>query len=117
MPEFLKAKFAEPMGAKNMMLFFMDALGIEGKYKGNSDKSLNYTTKVSESYEDFYHNSLKNGKGFNPMDALEKQFVARGLDKTEPKLYRKIVSMLAHFIPKGKYKYNQKIINFTGIFF
>ena len=91
MPEFLKAKFAEPMGAKNMMLFFMDALGIEGKYKGNSDKSLNYTTKVSESYEDFYHNSLKNGKGFNPMDALEKQFVAQGLDKTEPKLYRKIV--------------------------
>ena len=89
--EFLKAKFAEPMSAKNMMLFFMNTLGMEGRYKDNPDKTLNYTAKVPENYEDFYHNALKNGKGFNPMDALEKQFVAQGLNKTEPKLYRKIV--------------------------
>ena len=89
--EFLKAKFAEPMSSKNMMLFFMNALGMDGRYNDNTDKTLNYTAKVPENYEDFYHNSLKSGKGFNPMDALEKQFVAQGLDKTESKLYKKIV--------------------------
>ena len=38
-----------------------------------------------------FQDSLKRGEGFNPMDALEKNFRAKGLDKTEPELYKKIV--------------------------
>lgn len=89
--EFIKAKLAEPFGGYNNMLFFMDALGIEGKYKDNLDKALNYTAKVPSDYQKSYFEKLERGEGFNPMDALEKNFRAKGLDKTEPKLYKKIV--------------------------
>ena len=89
--EFIKAKFAETMRAKNTMLFFLPALGINTKYQHNKNKTLDWTAKVPENYEDIYIKSLSEGNGFNPMDALEKQFKAQGLDKKEPKLYKKIV--------------------------
>ena len=69
----------------------MNVLGIDGMYKDNAERTLNYTTKIPENFEDFYQNSLASGKGFNPMDALEKQFTAQGLDKTNPTLYSKII--------------------------
>lgn len=89
--EFIKAKLAEPAGAYNNMLYFMDGLGINGNFSQNSDKTLNYTSKISSDYEKKYFEALQRGEGFNPMDALEKSFKAQGLDKTEPKLYKKIV--------------------------
>ena len=89
--EFIKAKFAEPMASKNCLVFFMDALGIDGNYKGNKNRALNYTTKIPANYEDFYIKSVINGKGYNPMDALEKQFIAKDLDKKNPSLFKKIV--------------------------
>ena len=89
--EFMKAKLAEPMSAKHNMLFFMDALNIKGQFQNNSDRSLNYAIRIPENYQDKYFKSLENGEGFNPMDALEKNFKAQGLDKTEPQLYKKIV--------------------------
>ena len=89
--EFMKAKWAEPMSALNNMIFFMPALGIEGKYKDNRERKLNYTTKIPENYEEYYFKALEDGRGFNPMDALEKSFVAQGLDKTDKKLFKKIV--------------------------
>ena len=78
--EFLRAKFAEPAGAYNNMIFFKDALALE---ETNS--------KIPTNYEKYYEALLKNKDGFNPMDALEKTFKAKGLDKEEPKLYKKIV--------------------------
>ena len=89
--EFFKTKIAEPLRAKNNMLFFMTALGIEGKYKDNHDKTLDFTTKIKHDYQDRYFKSLENGEAFNPMDALERNFKAMGLDKTNRDLYKKIV--------------------------
>lgn len=89
--EFVKAKLAEPAAAYNNMLYFMDGLGINGNFSQNSDKTLNYTSKISSNYEKEYFEALQRGEAFNPMDALEKNFKAKGLDKTEPKLYKKIV--------------------------
>lgn len=76
--EFVKAKFAEPMMAYNNMIYFRDALSNEGD-------------KISADFEEKYFKNLENGKGFNPMDALEKAFKAKGLDKDEPELFNKIV--------------------------
>ena len=89
--EFLKAKFAEPLRAKNNMLFFLSALGFDNKFKDFSNPALNWTAKIPENYEDVYIKSLTTGTAFNPMDALEKQFKAQGLDKSEPELFKKIV--------------------------
>ena len=89
--EFLKAKLAEPLRAKNSMLFFATALGLDGQYNHNKNKTDNYTLKIPENFADFYSSALKSGRGYNPMDALEKQFKAQGLDKEEPALYKKIV--------------------------
>ena len=89
--EFTKAKLAEPMSAKYNMIYFADALNINKQFQGNSDKTLNYTTLIPLDYQDKYFSSLTNGEGYNPMDALEKSFKAKGLDKTEPELYKKIV--------------------------
>ncbi len=89
--EFIKAKFAEPMRAKNNMLYFISALGLDSLFQNNNDKKLNYTAKIPESYQEKYFEALSNGEGFNPMDALEKQFIAQGLDKKEPDLFKKIL--------------------------
>lgn len=90
--EFVKAKFAEPMMAYNNMLYFRDALANE-------------SDKIPENFEEKYFKDLENGKGFNPMDALEKAFKAKGLDKDEPELFNKIVKyrkILEN--PKGTHK-------------
>ncbi len=102
--EFIKAKLAEPFAAKYNMIYFADALGIDGEFQGNSDKTLNYAVQIPLDYQEKYFASLERTKNvfgkpykssscpvFNPMDALEKQFKAQGLNKTEPELYRKIV--------------------------
>ena len=89
--EFVKAKLAEPFGAKNSMIYFADALNIDKQFQGKSDKTLNYAVQIPSDYEDRYFASLERGEGFNPMDALEKQFRSKGLDKSEPELYKKIV--------------------------
>ena len=89
--EFVKAKLAEPMDAKYSMIYFADALNIDKPFQGNSDRTLDYATLIPEDYQNRYFASLERGEGYNPMDALEKQFKAKGLDRTEPKLYRKIV--------------------------
>ena len=89
--EFTKAKLAEPMSAKYNMIYFADALNIDKQFQGNADSSLNYTTLIPNDYQDKYFSSLTKGQGYNPMDALEKSFKAKGLDKTEPELFNKIV--------------------------
>ena len=88
---FIKAKFAEPMRARNNFIFFVDALNLDGRYKDNTDRTKDYRLKIRSDYQDIYFKALENGEGYNPMDALEKAFKAEGLDKKEPELYKKIV--------------------------
>ena len=116
--DFLNAKFAEPFSGKNTMLFFMNALGLKGQFKGNSDKTLNYTAKIPENFEENYHKALQNKEAFNPMDALEKQFKSQGLDKSEPELFKKITKYRKILGQKEKKRINSYIslgVAFVGL--
>lgn len=88
---YMQAKFAEPMRAKHNMMFFTEALNLTERYKGNKNHVDDYRLRVPASYQDDYFKSLERGEGYNPMDALEKAFVSKGLDKSEPELYKKVV--------------------------
>ena len=88
---FIQARFAEPMRSKNNMFFFTEALNIQDRYKDNPYSSNDYRIKISKNYKKDYFRALENGEGFNIMDAMQKAFVAEGLDKKEPELYKKIL--------------------------
>ncbi len=89
--EFVKAKFAEPMLAKNNHVFFMDVFGREEKFDNMQPRTwLVYRPKLSETYKEDYKNALKSGYGLNIMDAIAKAFKAKGLDKNEEFLYKKV---------------------------
>ena len=89
--EFQKAKFAEIAGAFNNMLFFKDALALKGRYKDNTDEMLDYTMRIPSDFKNKYFKSLESNEGYNPMDSIEKLFVANGFDKSNKKLYKKIL--------------------------
>jgi len=94
--EFARAKWAEPMMAKNNQMFYMDVFGREERFDMQGDNcrvhpERNYAYKIPENYKDAYHKAVQEGFGFNIMDSLEKVFKAKGLDKSKPELYSKIV--------------------------
>lgn len=89
--EFSQAKLAEPIRSKHNMFFFTDVLNILERYKDNPNRVDDYRLKISNNYQEKYFKSLEKGNGLNIMDALEKAFVADGLDKKEPELYKKII--------------------------
>ena len=94
--EFAKAKFAEPMTAKNNQYFYMDVFGREERFDMQGLNTTvhpekNYAYKVPENYQKAYHKAIQEGFGFNIMDSLEKIFVSKGYDKKHPDLYAKIV--------------------------
>ncbi len=89
---FMQAKFAEPIRSFHNMFFFLDVLNLDGNYKEClKNESDEYCTKIPSNYKEMYFKSLEKGEGLNIMDALEKAFVAEGLNETEPDLYKKIV--------------------------
>lgn len=88
--ELRRSRLAEAYSAYNNMLFFIDGLGLEdNRYKQGSLES--YKTLIPDNFEDEYIKALEKREGFNPMDALEQNFRAKGLDKSEKELYKKIV--------------------------
>ncbi|MBO6087535.1 4-alpha-glucanotransferase [bacterium] len=94
--EFAKAKWAEPMMAKNNMMFYIDVFGREERFdmqnlNATVHPEKNYARKIPSNYQESYHNAVREGYGFNIMDALEKVFKAKELDKSYPQLYQKIV--------------------------
>ena len=90
--EFAKAKFAEPMSAKNNHIFYMDVFGrLERFNVQHTADPQNYSYKIPYNYKESWLKSIKEGFGFNPMDALEKLFRAKGLDNSEPQLFSKIL--------------------------
>ncbi|MCQ2789157.1 MAG: 4-alpha-glucanotransferase [bacterium] len=93
--EFAKAKWAEPMMAKNNMMFYMDVFGKEERFDKQWKNLIetvdeNYAHKISADYMKEWQSAIKEGYGFNPMDALKKVFKAKGLDKTDKSLYDEI---------------------------
>lgn len=94
--EFAKAKFAEPMMAKNMMEFFMDDFAYQARFDKhefncNETPDENYAHKILYEFKKQYHDAVESGYGVNKMDSLEKIFKAKGLDRKHPQLYKLIV--------------------------
>lgn len=90
--EFAKAKWAEIMTGKNNHFFFGDVFGMADRFnEHNNQSATSFRRKVSVNYMDNYLNSLKEGFGFNIMDALAKAFKAKGLDESNSDLYNRIV--------------------------
>lgn len=90
--EFSKAKWAETLLGKNTHFFFMDAFGFADRFNEHKPESpTNFRRKVPVDYQKSYFASLKEGFGFNIMDALAKAFKAKGLDESNSDLYNKIV--------------------------
>ena len=104
--EFIQAKFAEPTGAYHNMIFFSDALGLNEQFLNNEDKTKNYRVGISKDFENTYFKALENKEGYNPMDALAKNFKAQGLDKTDAKLYKKILKYKKILEQKENYSNN-----------
>lgn len=88
--EFVKAKFAQLFTTKNQFFFFVDALGSDVDVDDQTINPDNYRFRVNKDYERQYHTALQNGRGFNAMEALSYVMRARGLDKTNKKLYDKV---------------------------
>lgn len=94
--EFAKAKWAEPMMAKNNEMFYIDVFGREERFDMQGlnltvHPERNYAYKIPENYRQLYHQAVREGYGFNIMDSLEKVFKAKNYDRTYPELYKRIV--------------------------
>jgi len=90
--EFVKYKFAEIMTAKHNQYFYMDVFGRDDRFDSQGNNGyLNYRQAIPENFPKAYIKSVEEGFGFNPMDAMEKVFRMKNLDKQEPELYNQIV--------------------------
>lgn len=90
--EFIKYKFAEIMTAKHNQYFYMDVFGREDRFDSQAKNGyINYRQKIPENFQKAYIDAVESGHGLNPMDALEKVFKLKELDKSEPELYKQIV--------------------------
>ena len=90
--DFAKAKFAEPLMSKNQMVFYMDVFGRAERFDSQMANCWkNYRYRIADTFLEDYHQAVKSGFGYSPMDAFAKVFEAKGLDKTQESLYRKIL--------------------------
>ena len=107
---FKQSKFAEVLKCQHNMFFYTEALNLEGRYKDNKENlSLDYKIKIPQKYEEKYFKALAKGEGYNPMDALEKIFIAEGYDKSDPELFKKIVKY-KKILQKPESKISPKVI-------
>lgn len=90
--EFAKAKFALPLNGKHVMAFFVDVFGDSRRFdKQDFHDYQCYRNKVPENYIGTYINSLKEGFGYNRMDALAKRFRSLGFDEKHPELLKQLI--------------------------
>ena len=90
--EFMRLKFADSLQAKHHAIFITDVFGCREKLNIKTQLfPYAFRFKVPENYKEAYHKAVQSGFGFNLMDSLEKVFRKKGLNKTEPELYDKIV--------------------------
>ncbi len=99
---FVRAKFAQIKMAKNNKLFYMDIYGRNQEFDAQSlNSSKNYRYRIPKDYEKTYHQALQNGHGLNSMDAYQKVMEAKGLDKTNKSLYKKVKKFAKILYEKG----------------
>lgn len=88
---FVRAKFADIMGAKHNFVFYMDSLGRTSRFDAQGlNDSDNYKFKIAENYQKKYHKNLQQGLGLNLPDALAKAFEKAGLREKHADLYQKL---------------------------
>ena len=89
---FSQYKFAEPLMAKNQMIFYMDAFGRSERFDSQQENGENnYRYRIPEDYAKKYQEAVQSGFGYNPMDGYSKVFKTKGLDVSKSDLYKKIV--------------------------
>lgn len=99
---FARAKFAQIKMAKNDKVFYMDVFGRAQEFDAqNLNGPKNYRYRIPKDYEKTYHQALQNGHGLNSMDAYQKVMEAKGLDKTNKSLYKKVKKFAKILYEKG----------------
>ena len=100
--EYINAKFAEPVMAKNNMVFYMDVLGRRDRFDCQArNAAINYRFRITDKFESEYHTALQEGRGFNKMDSYAKIFDAGKLKEKHPELYQKIIYFRDKLVKKG----------------
>lgn len=100
--EFIKAKFAYNFLGKNLKMFFMDVFGRKEQFDSQiRNSSVNYRYRISSRYEDEFHKAVQEQRGLNIYDAIAKAMKAKGLDKTNKDLYKKIIKYRNILYKKG----------------
>ena len=90
--KFSQYKFAEPLLAKNQMVFYMDAFGRMERFDSQQlNGENNYRYRIPVDYAQKYQETVQSGFGYSPMDGYSKVFKLKGFDKTKSDLYKKIV--------------------------
>ena len=87
--DFAKYKFAEPLSAKNNMLFFMDLFGKSERFMTHDWQD--FRTRIAFDFENAHIKAAESGFGFNIFDGLSKTYKKFGLDKKHKKLYEQLV--------------------------
>ena len=89
--DFIRAKFADTMGAKHNFMFFMDPLGCISRFDSQGlNRKENYRYKMLPDFKELYHRAVQKGQALNLPDALAKAFERAGLDKEHKELYDKL---------------------------
>lgn len=87
---FVKAKFAQLFLCKNRYMMFFDVLGKKDVLDSQTEGTHEYRTRISDNWEREYHTALQNDNGFNLMESLQIAMKAKGLDKKNKSVYKKV---------------------------
>lgn len=88
---FIRAKFADIMGAKHNFMFYMDPLGMISRFDSQGLNNYeNYRFKIPTDYQAQYHRALQRGCALNLPDVLAKAFEKAGLADSHPEIYKKL---------------------------
>lgn len=88
---FIRAKFADIMGAKHNFIFYMDAFGRSARFDSQGLNGYdNYRYKIPLNYKEEYQAMLQKGHALNLPDVLAKAMEKNGLALTNKNLYEKL---------------------------
>lgn len=110
--EFIRAKFADIMGAKHNFMFYMDPLGGISRFDSQGlNRKENYRYKISSDFKELYHQAVQKGLALNLPDALAKAFEKAGLDKEHKELYNKLLKFAKILKEKDSTKISDNLEN------
>lgn len=97
---FMKAKFAELLGAKKRFFYFVDVLGRREYINDHSrPEQERFRFRVDSEVEKDYHKGLQSNWAFDRPEALAMRMKAQGVDKTNPKLFEQM-KFLGNYLRK-----------------